>query len=158
MPAAKRRVSKTDIKGCSTKGTNMKTKFVHVGIILTLTTLVSFSPSALAVEGGMQRPISGMQIAPFAGVIPPEPGFDVVVSEIYYSGSIGGAANVAIGGLFVANVDVKASFTPITLLYIWPTPTKEWNFASAVGFPLAWVECEVSLFIRYIRDNRYRFE
>jgi hypothetical protein len=62
----------------------MKTKFVHVGIILTLTTLVSFAPSALAVEGGMQRPISGMQIAPFAGVIPPEPGFDVVVSEIYY--------------------------------------------------------------------------
>ena len=117
----------------------MKTKLVHVGIILTLTTLVSFAPSALAVEGGMQRPISGMQIAPFAGVIPPEPGFDVVVSEIYYSGSIGGATNVPIAGLFVANVDVKASFTPITLLYIWPTPTKEWNFASAVGFPLAWL-------------------
>jgi hypothetical protein len=97
---------------------------------------------ALAGEGGMQRPISGMQIAPFAGVIPPEPGFDVVVSEIYYSGSIGGAANVAIGGLFVANVDVKAAFTPITLLYIWPTPTKTWNF---VGFPLAWVECEATV-------------
>src|SRR6516162_4384449 len=123
----------------------MKTKFVHVGIILTLTTLVSFAPSALAVEGGMQRPISGMQIAPFAGVIPPEPGFDVVVSEIYYSGSIGGAANVPIAGLLVANVDVKASFTPITLLYIWPTPTKGWNFASAVGFPLAWVQGQASV-------------
>ena len=73
----------------------------------------------------MQRPISGMQIAPFAGVIPPEPGFDVVVSEIYYSGFIGGAANVPIAGLFVANVDVKASFTPITLLYIWPTPNQD---------------------------------
>jgi len=123
----------------------MKTKLGHIVIILALTTLVSLAPSAFAVEGGMQRPISGMQIAPFAGVIPPEPGFDVVVSEIYYSGSIGGAANVAIGGLFVANVDVKASFTPITLLYIWPTLTKEWNFASAVGFPLAWVECEASV-------------
>ena len=88
---------------------------------------------ALAVEGGMQRPISGIQIAPFAGVIPPEPGFDVVVSEIYYSGSIGGAANVPIGGLFVANVDVKASFTPITLLYIWPTPTKTWNFGGWIS-------------------------
>jgi len=123
----------------------MKTKLRHVVIILTLTTLVSFAPSALAVEGGMQRPISGMQIAPFAGVIPPEPGFDVVVSEIYYSGSIGGATNVPIAGLFVANVDVKASFSPITLLYIWPTPTKAWNFASAVGFPLAWVQGQASV-------------
>ena len=77
----------------------MKTKLGHIVIILALTTFVSLAPSAFAVEGGMQRPISGMQIAPFAGVIPPEPGFDVVVSEIYYSGSIGGAANVAIGGL-----------------------------------------------------------
>jgi hypothetical protein len=75
-----------------------------------------------------------MQIAPFAGVIPPEPGFAVAVSEIYYSGSIGGATNVEIGGLLVANVDVKAPFTPITLLYIWPTLTKEWNFASQLVF------------------------
>lgn len=118
----------------------MKIRLVATSIALVLTISVSFIPSVFAVEGGMQRPISGMQIAPFAGVIPPEPGFAVAVSEIYYSGSIGGAANVAIGGLLVANVDVKASFTPITLLYIWPTPTKEWNFASAVGFPLAWVE------------------
>ena len=114
-------------------------------VILAFIISLTLADSALAVEGGMQRPISGMQIAPFAGVIPPEPGFDVVVSEIYYTGSIGGAANVAIGGLLVANVDVKASFTPITLLYIWPTPTKAWNFASAVGFPLAWVQGEASV-------------
>src|SRR5215468_5072661 len=124
----------------------MKTRTYPITIaVITLAFIVLLPSSVFAVEGGMQRPISGMQIAPFAGLIPPEPGFDVVVSEIYYSGSIGGAANVAIGGLFVANVDVKASFTPITLLYIWPTPTKEWNFASAVGFPLAWVECEASV-------------
>jgi len=122
----------------------MKRKLIWFGVIVVLTTFM-FRPQTLAVEGGMQRPISGMQIAPFAGVIPPEPGFAVAVSEIYYSGSIGGAANVPIGGLLVANVDVKASFTPITLLYIWPTPTKEWNFASAIGFPLAWVEGQASV-------------
>src|SRR5437667_10700971 len=85
---------------------------------LVLMILVSFVPRAQAVEGGLARPISGMQIAPFVGVIPSEPGFAVATSEIYYSGSIGGAANVEIGGRLVANVDVKASFTPITLLYI----------------------------------------
>ena len=116
---------------------------ICAAIILAFTAL--FPAPAHAVEGGMQRPISGMQIAPFAGVIPPEPGFAVSASEIYYSGSIGGAANVAIGGLLVANVDVKAAFTPITLLYIWPTPTKAWNFASAVGFPLAWVEGQANV-------------
>jgi hypothetical protein len=113
---------------------------ITICAVITLAFAVLFPAPAHAVEGGMQRPISGMQIAPFAGLIPPEPGFDVVVSEIHYSGSIGGATNVPIAGLFVANVDVKASFTPITLLYIWPTPTKAWNFASVVGFPLEWVQ------------------
>src|SRR5262245_23411676 len=110
-----------------------------------LTIIFSCANSALGVEGGLARPISGMQIVPYAGVIPPEPGFAVSVGEIYYQGSIGGAANVEIGGQLVANVDAKASFNPITLIYIWPTPTNEWNFASAAGFPLAWVECEASV-------------
>jgi hypothetical protein len=69
----------------------------------------------------------------------------VSVGETYYTGSIGGTTQVEIAGLLVANVDVKASFTPISLLYIWPTPTKEWNFASVVGFPLAWLQAEASL-------------
>jgi hypothetical protein len=77
----------------------MKIRLVATSIALVLITSVSFTPSVFAVEGGMQRPISGMQIAPFAGVIPPEPGFAVAVSEVSYSGSIGGAANVARGVL-----------------------------------------------------------
>ncbi len=109
-------------------------------------TVVTFCPArAFAVEGGLGRPISGMQIAPFAGVIPPEPGLAVATGETYYEGSIGGGLNVPIAGLLVANVDMKASFTPIALFYIWPTPTKEWNFASAVSFPLAWIEVEANL-------------
>lgn len=86
-----------------------------------------------------------MQIAPFAGLVPPEPGLAVAVGETYYEGSIGKGLSVPIAGLLVANVDVKASFTPITLLYIWNTPTKEWNFASAVSFPLAWLEVGASV-------------
>lgn len=53
----------------------MRTKLIHVGISGALTTVVLFAPSAFAVEGGLDRPISGMQIAPFAGVVPPEPGW-----------------------------------------------------------------------------------
>jgi len=93
----------------------MKTK-----ITLTLAglTVLAFSVTrAFAVEGGLGRPISGMQIAPFAGVVPPEPGLAFAVGETYYEGSIGGGLSVPIAGLLVANVDVKASFTPITLLF-----------------------------------------
>jgi hypothetical protein len=97
------------------------------------------------VEGGLGRPISGMQIAPFAGVIPPEPGFALVTGETYFTGSFGEAIGVPIAGFLVANVDMKAAFTPIGLLYIWPTPTKTWNFASVVNFPLAWIQVEADV-------------
>jgi hypothetical protein len=78
-------------------------------------------------------------------VIPPEPGFAFATGETYYEGSIGASRTVPIAGLLVANVDMKASFTPIALFYIWPTPTKEWNFASAVSFPLAWLKVTANL-------------
>src|SRR4030095_10807162 len=123
----------------------MKTKLVKNGIIIVLILAFSLAPSASGVEGGLGRPISGMQIAPFAGVVPPEPGLAVAVGETYYEGSIGGGLSVPIAGLLVANVDMKASFTPISLLYIWPTPTKTWNFASVAAFPLAWLEVEANV-------------
>jgi hypothetical protein len=121
----------------------MKTK---VTLMLVGLTVLAFSVTrAFAVEGGLGRPISGMSIAPYAGVIPPEPGLAVATGETYYEGSIGASRTVPIAGLLVANVDMKASFTPIALFYIWPTPTKEWNFASAVSFPLAWLEVTANL-------------
>jgi hypothetical protein len=124
---------------------NVKTRLIDIGLVIALTVFVSFAPSAFAVEGGLGRPISGMQIAPFAGVIPPEPGLAVAIGETYYEGSIGGGRSVPIAGLLVANVDMKVSFTPIAFFYIWPTPTEKWNFASAVSFPLAWLEVEANI-------------
>ena len=63
-------------------------------MLVGLAVLVFSVTRAFAVEGGLGRPISGMSIAPFAGVIPPEPGFLVSVGETYYDGSIGGARSV----------------------------------------------------------------
>jgi hypothetical protein len=110
----------------------MKTRFIF---ILAAVMILAFSLNrAFAVEGGLGRPISGMQIAPFAGVIPPEPGLAVAMGETYFDGSIGGGRTVPIAGLLVTNVDMKASFTPIALFYIWPTPTKEWNLLRRLAF------------------------
>jgi hypothetical protein len=126
----------------------METKRQNKRLLLgTFATVISFLfvNSSLAVEGGLGRPISGMQITPYAGVVPPEPGLAVVVGETYFDGSIGGGLTVPIAGLLVANVDMKAAFTGIGLLYVWPTPTKEWSFASVVNFPLAWLEVQANL-------------
>ena len=121
---------------------NSPTRFLRATIVLVLCWMVK--SEALAVEGGLGRPISGMQITPYAGLVPPEPGLAVLAGETYYEGSIGGALSVPIAGLLVANLDMKAAFTPISLLYIWPTPTKTWNFASVASFPLAWLEVEAT--------------
>ncbi len=48
----------------------MKTRITFM--LAGLTMLAFTVTRAFAVEGGLGRPISGMQIAPFAGVIPPE--------------------------------------------------------------------------------------
>jgi hypothetical protein len=60
----------------------MKTKLMDAGVIIALILFISLASSAFAVEGGLGRPISGMSIAPYAGVIPPEPGFLVSVGNL----------------------------------------------------------------------------
>ena len=136
----------------------MKAKLASTGIITGLISMASFSPSALAVEGALGRPISGAAIAPYAGVIPPEPGFAIAIGEAYYWGSIGAGTAIPIGVNLTLGIDMVASFTPITLLYIWPTKSKQWNFASAISIPLAYVEVEATVTVgrrtgRVMDDN-----
>ena len=100
-----------------------------------------------AAEGGLGRPISGATINPYAGLVPPLPGLAVGVTEAYYDASIGGGTTVPIGTNLTLGVDMKVSFTPITILYIWPTRGKEWNFASAISIPLAYVEAKANVIL-----------
>src|SRR5215472_16805922 len=131
--------------GAVTHSHRVKNKLAVLSSAIILLFFVSFSTSAFAVEGGLGRPISGMSISPFAAVVPPEPGFLVSVGETYYDASIGAATTVPIANLLVTNFVIKASFTPVSLLYIWNTPTETWNFASAVGFPIAWLKCTANV-------------
>jgi hypothetical protein len=115
---------------------------IAVGLLLILCS----SSTALAVEGGLGRPISGAAINPYAGLVPPEPGFSVTIGEAYYDGSISGA--IPLGNFNLqAGIHMVASFTPIAVSYIWPTTSKEWNFASAVSFPITYGEVEANVTI-----------
>lgn len=119
---------------------------------------LSSASITFAVEGGLGRPISGAAIIPYAGLMPPEPGFAVTVGEAYYSGSISGP--IPIGNFNLqAGIDMVASFTPIAVTYVWPIPSKEWHFGSSVSFPLCYVDVEakVTLGVLSARKTDHNF-
>ena len=128
-----------------------------VRIVAPLILLLSAKIS-IAVEGGLGRPISGAAINEYAGLVPPEPGLDVAIGEAYYAGSISGAFPI---GNFNLNlgIDLQASFTPLTVLYIWPTDCKQWNFASGISFPLAYDAAQARVTLgqstRTIKDSTW---
>ena len=109
-----------------------------------LTLVFSFATSAFAVEGGLGRPISGAAIAPYAGLVPPEPGLAVTIGEAYYDGSISGPVPIGNFNLQLG-IHTAVSFTPIAVSYIWPTTSKEWNFATAVSLPITYGEVEANV-------------
>ena len=75
----------------------------------------------------------------------PEPGLIVAIGEAYYgNGSINGAIPIAHFNLQLG-LDTNVSFTPITAVYIWPTEGKQWNFASSISLPIAYVEVEANV-------------
>jgi hypothetical protein len=115
------------------------------GLCLVVAVCLLCASNLHAAEGGLGRPISGAGINPYAGLVPPLPGFAVSVSEAYYDASISGGTTVPIGRNLTLGVDMAASFTPITILYIWPTTEKQWNFASGVSIPIAYVEAEATV-------------
>lgn len=119
----------------------MKLPLARLSIYAALPFL-ALTMNANAVEGGLGRSLSGAGIMPYAGVIPPAPGWSISVSEAYYEGDLGGSLSVPIAGNLVANLDLKFSFTPITAVYIWNTQLPQWNFASGVTLPYAWLEAK----------------
>src|SRR6185437_9854104 len=90
----------------------MKARFTLIGIAVCLILSIACETTTYAVEGGLGRPISGASINPYAGLVPPLPGFAVSIGEEYYSGSIGAATTVPVANLLTLGIDLKASFTP----------------------------------------------
>lgn len=101
--------------------------------------------AARGTEGALGRPISGLGVAPDAGIVPPEPGWFVNLAEIYYDGSISAGRSVPIGGKTTLGLDGQVSFTLATLLKVWDTGPGPWNFASSVTLPYAWTSASAVL-------------
>ena len=109
----------------------------RLGLCSALLVLLSLAVASLAgaAEGGLGRPITGMQVVPFAGVIPPDPGFIWQLGYLYYSGDIGGERSVPIGGQLAVDLDLDLSLFTATGIYVWKTTGKRWNYASMLTIP-----------------------
>jgi hypothetical protein len=107
--------------------------------------IITCSPLAMAVEGGIGRPITGQQIYSNAGIIPPEPGWVVSMTSIYYDGDLKGGRGVPLIGAVSSDLDMKASYTMTNFTRVWDTGKGRWNFASAVGLPLQYTDVSANL-------------
>ncbi|MBK5512418.1 SphA family protein [Pseudomonas sp. TH15] len=103
------------------------------------------SPLLYATEGGVGRPITGQQVYSNAGVIPPEPGWVVSVTSIWYDGSLKGSRGAPISGEVSAGIDMKVSYTMTNLTHIWDTGKGPWNFASAIGIPVQYTDIDAAV-------------
>jgi hypothetical protein len=103
------------------------------------------SPLLHAAEGGVGRPITGQQVYSNAGIIPPEPGWVVSVTSIWYDGSLKGSRGAPISGEVSAGIDMKVSYTMTNLTHIWDTGKGPWNYASAIGVPVQYTDIDAAI-------------
>ncbi|MBB1087241.1 transporter [Lysobacter sp. SG-8] len=96
---------------------------------------LSAAPRVQATEGGIGRPITGMQAASYSGLIPPTPGFSTQFSYLHYGGDIGASRETPVGGGAALGLDVSLDLFLATGIYIWDTGEGRWNFASMLTVP-----------------------
>ncbi|MNF49733.1 hypothetical protein D3C84_310140 [compost metagenome] len=107
--------------------------------------LLSGSPYVLATEGSVGRPITGQIVYSNAGIIPPEPGWVVSATSIYYDGELSKSKPAPVRGEVGSGLKMKVSYTMTNITRIWDTGKGRWNFASAVGLPVQYTDAEVDL-------------
>lgn len=108
-----------------------------LGIILTL----FGAQHALATEGGIGRPITGMQVQPLNGILPTQEGGVLTLSSIYYDGDISATKEVPISGQITAGIDYKISYDLINGIFVWKT-TDQWSWATSVGIPVQYTKID----------------
>lgn len=105
-----------------------------------------FSP-AQATEGGLGRPITGVQGASFSGLIPPTPGWNMQLSYLRYSGRISASTTVPVGGQATLGLDATFHMFSVTGIYVWNAGQGRWNFASMATAPFIDIDARASLAI-----------
>jgi len=103
------------------------------------------SPVLYAAEGGVGRPITGQQVFANAGIVPPEPGWIMSLTSIWYDGSLKGSKGAPISGAVSGGLDMKVSYTMGNFTHVWDTGPGRWNYASAIGVPVQYTDIKASV-------------
>ncbi|WJF90513.1 transporter [Paraburkholderia bonniea] len=106
------------------------TSLLSTGLALACATPV------FATEGGVGRPITGMQITPYAGVVPATSDWIVSFTSIYYEGSLGAEKSLPIAGTVSAGLNEHVVYTIANMVKTWGITAAGWNFASSFGVPV----------------------
>lgn len=101
---------------------------------------VGLSQSARATEGGIGRPITGMQVTPYGGVVPPTSDWIVSAATIYYEGSLGASKSIPIAGQVTQGVNATAVYAIVDAVKTWGITAGGWNFASSFGVPIQYTD------------------
>ena len=109
--------------------------------------------AAHAVEGGVGRSITGLQVSDYAGVVPPEPGWTLAAGYVYYSGTIGADREVPIIGATALGLEATFGLSSLTGVYAWNSGPGRWNFASMAALPYASVDITAGLALGSIRRS-----
>jgi hypothetical protein len=92
--------------------------------------------NALATESGVGRPITGQQVTPYEGIIPPTDDWIITLATIYYQGSLGASKTIPVAGTVTAGLNYQVMYAIVNAVHTWGITEAGWNFASAFGVPL----------------------
>ncbi len=111
-------------------------KDLQTGLMLVLASLgAGIATTGHATEGGIGRPITGMQVTPYAGIVPPTDDWIFSISSIYYEGSLGKSKEIPIAGTVSAGLNYHVSYNLLNAVKTWGITAGGWNFASSFGVP-----------------------
>lgn len=118
---------------------NHRCSLLFAGLLLS-----AISVTATATEGGIGRPITGMQAASYSGLIPPTPGFSSQLSYLHYGGDLGASSEVPVSGGSALGLDATLDLFLVTGIYIWDTGEGRWNYASMATIPFIHASADAS--------------
>jgi hypothetical protein len=94
-----------------------------------------YAQPASATEGGIGRPITGQQVMPYSGIVPPTSDWILSFTTIYYEGSLGASKTIPIAGTVTAGLNYQVLYNLVNAVKTWGITAGGWNFASSFGVP-----------------------
>lgn len=109
-----------------------------IAAVVCATMTLCIPVASRATEGGIGRPLTALQIMPYAGIVPPTSDWIFSITSIYYEGSLGKSRTIPVAGTVTAGLNYHVSYNLINAVKTWGVTLGGWNFATQFGVPFQW--------------------